>query len=340
MEIGILTMSGKHTHFRIEGKNNQGFTIVEMMIAMVVASIVAICTFSAYSVQSKSYSKQREVAKIQQDIRGALYLMEFDLLNAGRDPDLTNRFGLTNPNGIRYFDYRTGNLDNDLGPTPFVMPAAPSAIYFDSFQVLEFSSLRRDTSIPPDGIGDAAMTIRYQVYDFNNDGRLDLGRRVDGANPDLVAEGVIAVAYAFAYNLNPNGDYRVSRTPPKAAGDPLGTVIWAADTDGDNRLDTNIDVDGDGLITVQDDMSGDGVIDVNDGADAQLANPVDIENAVAVRIWLLLQSQRESDTIDRNQYVVGNRIIPPPVANPNGFEDRFVRRVQTVTVALRNYRKF
>ncbi len=313
-------------------KNDQGFTLVELMITMAITAVILLSVYAAYSIQSKSYSTQREVAKIQQDLRGALYMMEFDVLNAGRDPNLSNRYGLTD---IRSYDYHTGSLDNTMLPAAFVRPVEPSTICFASFPVLEFTSLRTDTN--NDNIGDAQMTIRYQVYDFNNDGRLDLGRRVNGGAPDLVAEGVVAVGYAFAYNPNPDGHYKMDRTAPAIPG-TLGNVIWAADTNGDSLLDTNIDGTGDGEITAADDTDGNGVIDSLD-LGGPLASSVDLRNIVAVRIWLLLQSERPSpeNVIDRNYYVVGNRIIPPPNQAP--FNDRYQRRVETVTLALRNFKK-
>jgi prepilin-type N-terminal cleavage/methylation domain-containing protein len=324
-------------------KSASGFTLVELMITLVVGSIIAAGVFAAYSLQSKTFSTQSQVSRIQQDLRGAIYLMEFDLLNACRDPDLTNQFAITN---VRSYDFNAGALDNVMGPAPFVPAPAGSSIYFASYPVLEFTSLRRDTD--GDGVGDQPMTIRYQIFDFNNDGRPDLGRRIangipPGAvlpvTPDLVAEGVVAIGYAFAYNQNPNGKYEITRTPPVAGGDPLGNVIWAIDSNSDNRLDTNIDVTGDGQITLADDISGDGVINALDGG--ALPAPVPIANAVAVRFWLLVQSATQSpeNVVDNNQYVVADRIVPSPITNPNGFQDRFRRRVKTVTVALRNYRK-
>lgn len=340
-------MFAKHPKNRLRGNNHYGFTLVELMITLAISAIIAVCVFTAYSVQSKSFSTQRQVSRIQQDMRGALYLMESDLLNACRDPNQTNRYRLTD---IRWYGFTEGaTLDNIWGPPPaFVMAAPPNSIYFQAYPVLEFAALRRDGD--GDGIGDAPVTIRYQVYDFNNDGRPDLGRRsVNGiapaavGNPVLVAEGVVAVGYAFAFNNNdnPDGKYEISRTPPMAGGDPLGNIIWAVDSNGDNRLDTNIDITGDGEITLADDISGDGVINVGDGAGAALATPVTIDRVVAVRIWLLIQSERQSpeNVIDTNQYVVADRVIPDPLANPNGFQDRFKRRVKTVTIALRNYRK-
>lgn len=346
-----MTMFAKHPNQRLRGNHHDGFTLVELLITLAVSAIIAVCVFTTYSVQSKTFSTQRQVSKIQQDMRGALYLMESDLLNACRDPDMTNRYHLTD---IRWYGYIDGaTLDNVYLPAPFVYAAPPNSIYFDRYPVLEFASQRLDEEPAGalDGIGDEPVTIRYQVYDFNNDGRPDLGRRIvnlagDGviANTQitLVAEGVVAVGYAFAYNEkdNPNGKYEITRTTP-AAGFTLGNIIWAVDGNGDNRLDTNIDITGDGEITVADDISGDGVIDAGDNVNAKLPEPVDLDKVVAVRIWLLLQSERESpeNVIDTNKYVVADRIIPDPATNPDGFQDRFKRRVKTVTVAIRNYRK-
>ncbi len=329
-------------------KNNNastqsGLTMIELLIALAVTSVIALSVFTAYSVQSNSFSTQRQVSRIQQDLRGALYMMESDLLNSSRDPGMT---GLYTIRDVRYYDFNLATLDTDLGPSPFAMPAiAGSSLYFASFPVLEFTSLRRDTD--GDGVGDAPVTVRYQIYDNNNDGRPDLGRRfVFGmppanalpAQPALVAEGVIARGFACAFNLNPDGKYEITRTAPVAGGDPLGNIIWAVDSDGDNLLDTNIDIDGDGQITVVDDFSGDGIINALDSPLATLPATVNLNTAVAVKIWILVQSRDQSpeNVIDRNRYVVADRIIPP---NPNGFGDRFKRRVKTVTIALRNYRK-
>lgn len=326
----------KHiTSFQTLDKST-GFTLLELMIVLVISAIVSLGAYAAYSLQSKSYSTQREVARVQQDLRGSLYMLESDILNIGRDPYMSNRYGITN---VGYFNFTPGTLDTAMAASNFVMPADHRDAYFASFPVLEFTSLGIDAD--NDGIGDSQMAIRYQIFDFGNDGRPDLcrranpGMRVDNENTAatqnmLVAEGVVAIGYAFAYNPNPDGHYRMARSAPG------NNVIWGADTDGDGQLDTNLDANQDGVIDItDDDLSNDGVIDTGDRA---LVPPVDLRNVVAVRIWIMLQSDRESQNniIDQNNYLVGNRIIPP---RGTFFNDRFIRRVETVTLALRNFKK-
>ncbi|MCP4745832.1 MAG: prepilin-type N-terminal cleavage/methylation domain-containing protein [Desulfobacteraceae bacterium] len=319
---------------------NGGFTLIEMLIAMAVSSIILVGVFASFSTQSKTHTTQREISKIQQDIRGALYMIEFDLMNAGRDPNMANRYGLTD---IRHYDLTV--LDNISSQGAFNLNTNTPFKFFDSFQILEFSSLQFDDD--GDLTGDQNMVVRYQIYDFNNDNRPDLGRRVSapgGAtvisppDPILIAENVVAVGYAFAYDDSPDGTYKLARTAPLASGDPLGNIIWAVDTDGDNLLDTNIDINGDGDITIDDDISGDGIIDNGDSIDAALADPVELSFVRAVRIMILVQSEIPSPErmLDTNRYVVGNQIIPP-TGNP--FNDFYKRRYQTVIIALRNFRK-
>jgi type IV pilus assembly protein PilW len=348
-------MSAKHSDYGCGGPHDSGFTLVELMITLAIGSIIAVGVFASYNLQSKTFTTQRQVSRMQQDMRGALYMMESDLLNGFRDPDFTGSYSMSD---IRPYGYLPGQINTVLATSAFVPPTAAEraagnySIYSASYPVLEFTSLSFDAD--NDGVGDSTATIRYQIWDFNNDGRPDLGRRIvlGGTPPvnmtnsaiNLVAEGVVAVGYAFAYNLFPNGEYQITRTPPMAVGDPLGNIIWAVDTNGDNQLDTNIDVNGDGQITRADDLSGDGYITAADGVMAPLPAPVDIRNGnvVAVRIWLLLQSARQSpeNTLDTNFYVVADRVIPPPnYLNGNGFEDRYKRRVKTITIAIRNFRK-
>jgi len=69
-----------HTH-RV-----RGFTLVELLISMVVASIILAAIYSAYLVQQKHYLAQSQVTEMQQNIRAAMSFITRDIRMAGYDP--------------------------------------------------------------------------------------------------------------------------------------------------------------------------------------------------------------------------------------------------------------
>jgi len=67
--------------------NSDGFTLVELMIAMVVTGIIVAAVYSAYSVNQKTYSAQQQVVQMQQNIRAAFQTIGRDIRMAGYKPE-------------------------------------------------------------------------------------------------------------------------------------------------------------------------------------------------------------------------------------------------------------
>lgn len=67
-----------------------GFTLVELMIAVVISGLVMVAVATVYQIQSKSYSVQDDVANMQQDLRGALIILPMEIRLAGCDPRETH----------------------------------------------------------------------------------------------------------------------------------------------------------------------------------------------------------------------------------------------------------
>jgi len=74
--------------------NEAGFTLVELMIALVVSGLVMAAVVSVYVAQSRSYSVQDDIANIQQDLRGALVLLPSEIRQAGCDPEKSGAPGI------------------------------------------------------------------------------------------------------------------------------------------------------------------------------------------------------------------------------------------------------
>jgi len=72
-----------------------GFTLVELMVAMTIGLIVMSAVYSTYRTQQKSYVLQEQVAAMQQNIRAAMYYMTREIRMAGCDPTGNALAGIT-----------------------------------------------------------------------------------------------------------------------------------------------------------------------------------------------------------------------------------------------------
>ena len=101
----------QHVLFRF---SNQGFTMVELLVAMVVSLLALAAIYSTFLAQHRSYQVQEEAAKMQQNIRTAMYYMEREIRMAGSNPFKSlplSAFGITaaGQNSIRFTeDVRSG----------------------------------------------------------------------------------------------------------------------------------------------------------------------------------------------------------------------------------------
>jgi prepilin-type N-terminal cleavage/methylation domain-containing protein len=65
------------------GDRNRGFTLIELMVTMVVASIVMAAIYSVYAGLTRSYTTQNAAADVQQAVRGTIDFMAEDIMMAG-----------------------------------------------------------------------------------------------------------------------------------------------------------------------------------------------------------------------------------------------------------------
>lgn len=297
----IRCESNKDGRLRKFGIANQGFTLIELMVAVAIGAIILAGMVSSYTHLTELWQTQRQLSRMYQKLRGSIYLMALDFQGAGRSglmPRNEGDYGLT--------DITRYALDQT--PTSAGNPAS------------SFVSLTTDT----DGDGDiddsdAPTTTTYRLYDPDNDGRPDLGRDT-GGGMQLVAEGIDA--FSLAYAIDADRDGNLDRT----AG---GNIIWAVDSDNDGRLDSNLDANDDGQVDENDDINGDAVIDQND-IGAALASQAASQRIRQVRMFMLTRSDRVSrNYLDTNTYAVGHQVIQPP-------NDGFRRRVFSMSVTLRN----
>ena len=67
-------------------KNDAGFTLIELMVAMALSGLVMIGIFSVYRAGVKNHITQNAMAEMQQDIRAGMHMMAREIRIAGYDP--------------------------------------------------------------------------------------------------------------------------------------------------------------------------------------------------------------------------------------------------------------
>ena len=65
-----------------------GFTVIEVMIAMAISSVLVATVYQTFLSQLRSYTMQSETAAMEQNLRGSLYLLTRELRSAGYNPTL------------------------------------------------------------------------------------------------------------------------------------------------------------------------------------------------------------------------------------------------------------
>ena len=71
-----------------------GFTLVEMVMALAISSIVLAAIYSVFSIANKNFTTQNAAANVQQNLRSAIGLMARDIRLAGLDPSGSDNFGI------------------------------------------------------------------------------------------------------------------------------------------------------------------------------------------------------------------------------------------------------
>ena len=292
-----------------------GFTMPDLLIAMVIGGFVAGAVFLTHQTQRKTYAAQEQIAAMQQNLRVALYHLEKDLRMAGYNP--------------------TGKADE----AGFQSIGGGGSAHLVAFAMDIVGDGER--SLPDGAADDSGELIRYGLKDDDGDGDPDLEK-----NGWMAAENVEALAFAYAFDRN--GDGRMDWRDKDGNGVfDAAEIIWAFDSDGNDTLDRDLDANGDGTIDVEDDAADGRRDDAIGGVPLPGNVEVGLEYIVAVRIWLLVRTARPvegyTDTSGapggRAGYVVGNRVIRPSTEPGARFNGHHMRRLATSMVVCRNLAK-
>ena len=169
-----MKLSGENMNALVISLRDRGFTLVEVLVAIVITLLLLSGVYTSFISQQEVYSAQQGVADMQQNLRGSTYLMQREIRMAGY-----------NPTGNADSRFLTANADNIKFTSDIRGDAAGSA---------------------PDGdVADPGETISYYLWDCDGDGDTDLRRQDDTvtlADPStpieqIAAENIDAIEFLY-----------------------------------------------------------------------------------------------------------------------------------------------
>lgn len=206
-----------------ERLRNCGFTLVELLIAMVICSFLITGMVTVQTSMQTSCANQEELSEVQQNIRASLYIIVRELRMAGFDP--------------------TGEAD--------------AAITSADSNFISFSVDTRGAAFnsdPDEDTNDPNESITYSLFDCDGDGDLDLRRQDPTVVPvnalvpveQMVAENVAALDFVYL-----DEDESVMATP--VAGSDFEdiksvqlTIVISSDRDDKGYYNDNVYVNQQG----------------------------------------------------------------------------------------------
>lgn len=99
--------------------DKKGFSLIEIMVAMAIFSIISIAIMTTYTGFTRAYTTQEVTAGVQQNLRGALNIMARDIRRTGYDPADTDAFGIEVASAIKIRITSDTDLDGVVDDSAF-----------------------------------------------------------------------------------------------------------------------------------------------------------------------------------------------------------------------------
>lgn len=232
----------------------RGFTLIELMIAMIVSAIVVLGVFAFSSIQQTTAGMHERNVRIQQALEGAMWTMSQDVRHAG--------MGFARVcSELRVWDPGTGQLINPGAP------ADPANAYSDSVTGQSYWVLRdgiqahwnstgandlagaSGSSATPDSASDSFDVVVADSSYVQSPGVFQLVASIDGSTTDLVVQ-----TSSLLDNTNADHLAQVRQLFPP------GTFVAVARTPGGEVMPMRPEVQGQCmLLQITGDVQPDGV---------------------------------------------------------------------------------
>jgi prepilin-type N-terminal cleavage/methylation domain-containing protein len=167
--------------------NESGFTLIELMVATAMVTIVVGVIYAAYNIQTKIYTEQDKTAEMQQNIRSGMWYLQREARMAGYNPE---------------------NIEHNSCSAGSVTLAAPG-IHTAELDSFGFSmDFRGDDITDKEGDGDCGDPGENVTYSINV-GNL---ARAAPSNRNPIAENITEIDFLYLLE-DSHGIKTLSRDP-------------------------------------------------------------------------------------------------------------------------------
>lgn len=181
-------------------RGNKGFTLVELMIAIVLSALSIKAIYEVYLGQKKTSEINEEIVGMQQNVRAALYYMEDEIKKAGLNPTERKDNGVgivvADASKIQFTsDFTGGENDGIDNNKDGVIDEFMDGLDNDGDGLIDEADERREWY---DGdANDVGENITYSLYDSQSDGDMDLGRLSGGGSNQPVANNIDVLDFVY-----------------------------------------------------------------------------------------------------------------------------------------------
>ena len=323
----------------VSSRRCSGFTLVELMIALLISTLLTGAVISLFIDSNKSYKQLNRSARMQEDVSFALHTLKHDLHLAGffgtvrpyhiaLDGSLGSVSGDCNGDAAAY-DYNTSvaaTQSDGSGAAYGCIDGSPDKRAVPATSVLVVKHTRAAPLAP--GSVDSKKTYLLANH--------EVGVLYDGADP--APTSVVPEGRAWEYSAHV---YYIQEPNPAPAADPSdppkppSLSRMALQSNGSAMA-----MESQALISGVEEMrllfgvdsDADGNLDsFLDAATINASTTYDWNDVIAVQIYLLVRTDEEDHSYtDSQTYNLGTGL---PVVKPG---DKFHRTVISTTISLRN----
>ncbi|MCD4742480.1 MAG: prepilin-type N-terminal cleavage/methylation domain-containing protein [Desulfobacteraceae bacterium] len=171
-------------------RSNKGFSLIELVIAVVVLSIVIALIINSKNEQTDNYMSQNQLVEMQQALRGSMIIMTQEIRKIGFDPHV-------NTAGVGFI-YGAGTTGSTL-----------------TFAYVADADTKDNDN---DGFSDELGELKQVFIWVNGASQLRLDEPLKPLNNQTIAENVQSVAFTYLDNVGANVG------APAAAGSPVRSI--------------------------------------------------------------------------------------------------------------------